>query len=229
MDKKHGFDRSKLDAPKLDKTEASKKISDLMLEREQQELEYLPKNRFENKSFSHAEFNKLWEKQKRKDEKKKKQTKEDRSMIKWDGISAANDAGMNGTVDFVGIDADYEDLYSKDDFNHSNFASKLDSGSESNPESDLELSEEESNNDYYEGHNKNKDDTMKRLKDLEDMRKKEDEEYDGLEFSSQKRKSVMDNPMNISSQFGKVIGDSKSAGITYSGNKKIGQRFSGSI
>jgi curved DNA-binding protein CbpA len=218
LDKKNKFDRDFYDtAQKLDKESSTKKISDLMTEREQQDVEYLPKNKFENRTFTPQTFNKFWEQQKRKEEKKKKNDKDDKSVIKWEGIMASNDSGLFGSAEFIGTDANYEDLYDNNDFNNSSFASKLISCSED--DSDSSSIDDDINVDYYELHNKDKNTDIydKKLEDLIKQRNNDDEIYENQDFSSKMRKSVMDNPMNISSQFGKIIGGESIGGISYNG------------
>lgn len=227
LDKKHKYDRELATAPKLDKESINKRILDLKMIREQQDLEYIPNNKFEDIPFTNKEFNKQWDKQQRKKSNKHKNT-DDRSLMKWDGISAANDMGLHGSNDYVSLESNYEDVYNNDDLNTSTYASILDSDDSDDSENEGEdpnddSDDEPDDNDYYEGHNSNKQLTANRYDQLLKQRNEEDQQYETEEFSSKMRQTVMDNPMNISSQFGKVIGDTKVASISYDKNngKKV--------
>lgn len=203
LDKKHNFDRSGLE-DKMTKTEASKKLEDLMLERETQDIECIQPNIFGEKAFSQEEFNRQWERNQRKRDKKgRNRGGTDSSMILWEGISAANDVGLGGSSNFVSIDSDYGNIYSTDDQNSSLFASRLDSEGET--DSDYE-SDDDIDVSYVSGHNQNKDDVMKRFEQLQGMRKTENELYDAREFNDKTWGSVMDNPFNPSKHFNSILG-----------------------
>ncbi len=85
------------------------------------------------------------------------------------------------------------------------YASKLDSGSESEEFPEYS-SDEDIDVSYVTGHNQGKGDVMARFKELEARRKAEEAEYDARQISDGSWKSVLENPMNISSQMGNVIG-----------------------
>ena len=209
LDKKHNFDRKALDDKPMSKKESSKKLEDLMMERENQDIEYAQDNMFEGRAFDQKEFNRQWEKNKRREERKRSGGKGgasgDGSMILWDGISASNDLGLGGATDYVSITSDYGDLYSTDKHNSSLFASKMDSDVET--DSDYESpSEDDIDVSYVDDYNKGKELTMKRFEELQGSRKLEDETYDKREFNDKSWGSVMKNPFNISAQFGNIMG-----------------------
>ena len=86
------------------------------------------------------------------------------------------------------------------------FASKLDSCSESgsfgsDTESDI------GEYDQFDEHNKNQESTRSRYEEMMNSRKIEDEAYDKRELTDKESwKSVYDNPMNISSTMGDIMG-----------------------
>ena len=205
IDKKHGFDRNTLEDDPLSKKDIDKRLQDLMMEREQQDIEYIPSNIFEGKSFNTSEFNKSWEKQKRKDARKSKSKISDGSVILWDGISAANDVGIGGSVDYISVNNNYEDLYANENSNSSIFASKIDLESD-NDDDFSESSDDDIDVSYTTNFNKNKDNVMERFKEYEQSRKLDDDIYEKREFGDKSWKNVMENPMNISSQMGNHIG-----------------------
>ncbi len=207
LDKKHNFDRKKLDDAPMSKKEASKRLEDLMMERENQDIECVQNNMFDGRAFDQKEFNKQWERNKKKEERKGKgkHREGDNSLVQWEGISAANDVGLGGSSDYVSINTDYGDLYSTDKHNSSGFASKMDSDIstdseyESPSDDDIDVS-------YVDGHNKDKTDIMKRFEELQGRRKVENDDYDKREFNDKSWGSVMNNPFNVSAQFGNLMG-----------------------
>jgi curved DNA-binding protein CbpA len=204
MDKRTGFDRKKLDDVPLSKADIDKRMQDLMIERENQDIEYVPKNLFEGRDFNPSTFHKEWEKQKRKDEKRLKNSNNDRSIVTWEGVSAANDIGIDGSTDYISATGDYGDLYI-DNKKGSLFAQKLDSGSDS--EGEYSESSDDIDVSYVTGHNSNKGSVMDKFKEYEQSRKLEDDSYENRGFNDETTwKSVMDNPMNISSQMNTMIG-----------------------
>lgn len=207
LDNKHGFDRQLYDEQPMTKHDASRKYNDLMMEREQSEIEYTPKDLFGgNTKPSAMEFNKEWEKMKKREEKKKNKNKDcDGSIVAWEGVGAFNDVGLGGATDFVSID-NYEDLYVDKNFDTTEFATRMDSdvemdsAFESDNDSDIDVS-------YVTGHNKNKEDIMRKFANMESRRKVEEDEYEKRELHNEKSwKTVMDNPMNISASMGTILG-----------------------
>jgi hypothetical protein len=209
LDERHGFNRKDLDKKPISKKKAEKKMGDLMMEREQQDIEYQPKNMFgDGKQYNATDFNKQWEKMKKYENRKSKNKTggQDGSIVQWEGISAANDMGMGGSTDYVSINSNYEDLYSTDKFAGTGFADKLDS---ENSDSDFRLSDisdDDIDTSYVTNHNKDKGDIMKKFQEYENFRKNEDIEYDNRQFTDKSWKNVMDNPFNVSAQVGSMVG-----------------------
>ena len=208
LDERHGFNRKDLDEKPISSKKASKKMGDLLMEREQQDIEYQPKDLFTGgKSFNLTDFNKQWDKMKKMEDRKgKKTTGTDSSLVQWDGVSAANDMGLGGATDYVSIDNNYEDLYTKDNFN-TGFATRLDSDSENSEFNLSDISDDGIDTSYVTNHNKDKGDIMKKFDEYQNFRIKEDTEYDNREFNDNKVwKNVLENPFNVSAQMGNIIG-----------------------
>lgn len=206
MDKKHGFNRTDLTETALSTEDFNKKMQDMEFSRNalNDELATKQHNLFEGRSFNPLEFNKAWEKKQRQ-EKKKKNGNGDTSMTLWDGLSASNDFGMGGTSDYVGLDSDYGDLYAKNNYNTSQFASKLDDISENGD--NVSVASDDIDVSYVTDHNKNNTDVNKRFEDYLKTRERDDEYYNAREFGDVNSwKSVYDNPMNISSSMGTMVG-----------------------
>ena len=100
LDKLHGAD--KLSIEKISNDDASRKLEDLLFQREIDELEYKPKNIFENKSFNSKTFNNEFLRNKKKNEKKKNKNQ----IITYNEINA-----INSENNFVNINDDYSKLY----------------------------------------------------------------------------------------------------------------------
>jgi hypothetical protein len=207
MDKRHGFKRNELDDEPMSTEDFNKKLQDMQFSRSalDDELATRQKNMFEGRSFNPIEFNKAWEKKKRHDEKKKGKSNSDTSMTLWDGLSAANDFGIGGTTNYVGLDSDYGDLYAKNNYNTSQFASTLDDISDNGD--NMSVGSDDIDVSYVTGHNKDNSDVNKRFEEYMKSRETEDEYYNAREFGDTNSwKSVYDNPMNISASMGTMVG-----------------------
>jgi len=207
MDKRHGFKRNELDDEPLSVDDFNKKLQDISFSRSalDDELATNQKNMFEGRSFNPIEFNKAWEKKKRQNEKRKGNGNSDTSMTLWDGLSASNDFGIGGTTDYVGIDNDYGDLYTKTNYNTSQYSSILDNISENGD--DASVASDDIDVSYVTGHNKDNSDVSKRFDEYMKSRERDDEYYNAREFGDNNSwKSVFDNPMNISSSMGTTVG-----------------------
>lgn len=207
LDKQRGLDREKLKERPLNTDETNRRYEDLQLSRDQDLIEYVPDNAFEGRAFSSDEFNKNWAMYKKREEKKRGNKGGDRSLLKWDGIAAANDFGMSGGSDYISID-NYEDIFADDNFNDSSmFASRLDDSDNGGfSDSGSEFSDTDLNYDKFDDHDKNKEQTMMSFEERLKQREIEDKEYDNRELKDKKSwKSVFENPMNISSTMGDII------------------------
>jgi len=192
LDKKHKVNRNEATAIAL--KDARRKMDDLAMEREQQAIEIAPKQIFDKSNFTQQDFNKHFLKNKKKEEKKNKQSK-DRSVVLWDGVSASNDMGTIG-ASFVSVDHDYEDLYVDENFESTGLASANVNNSESSEEASSVMSEEIDDS-YLE---KNQRGTLTdEFSKFMNKRNTETKMYDAREMGKD-WKSLDDNPFNISTQ-----------------------------
>lgn len=207
MDRKHGFDRSKLDDEPLTTEDFTNKLKNMELSRKalDDELSTKQRNMFEGRTFNPVDFNKAWEKRKKQETKRKGATNSDKSLTLWDGMMASNDFGIGGTSNYIGLDNDYGDLYSSSNYGTSQFASTLE-------DIDDDIDNVSVNSDdidvgYVTNHNKDNSDVNKRFEEYMKTRENDDEYYNAREFGdSNAWKDVMDNPMNISASMGTMIG-----------------------
>lgn len=205
LDNKHGFNREKLTEKALDKKELEKKMSDLVMSRESQEIECTPEKLFEGDRFDPVSFNKAFMRRKKIEEKKKqKESDPNRALTLWGGVGAAFDEGLTGSSSYVPVTNNYDDLYASDN-TAGLYSSKLDSNSEG--EDDIVLSDDDYKDDYN-SHNKNRnmEDIEALFKKMKAERELETEMFDKRQINDPSWKSVMENPMNISAQFGNVVG-----------------------
>lgn len=207
MDKKHNFKRSDLDEEPMTTEDFNRKMQDMEFSRKamDDELSTTQRNMFEGKTWNALDFNKAWEKKKRHDEKRKGKKDSDTSLTLWDGLTAANDYGTGGTSDYVGLESDYGDLYSAKNYNTSTFSSILDEVSEN--EDNMSVCSDEIDVSYVTNHNKDNSDVDKRFNEYMKSRERDDEYYNAREFGDVNSwKSVYENPLNISSSMGTMIG-----------------------
>ena len=143
LNKKHGVSKKDLESPGLSKHITDKKLADLKIQRETQDLELTHKNIFKNKDFDLDMFNEKWDlkQSKSQSQTKLKNNLQDKSLIKWDGISASNDTGSSV---FAPVSGDYDALYAEVNFADSSaYANVLDSQSDVSSENyDLALSDD---------------------------------------------------------------------------------------
>jgi curved DNA-binding protein CbpA len=185
---------------KINKQEMTKHIQELLAQRDVESIELAQKNVFEGRSFNPNEFNNIFEKNKRKEEKKLKKRQEDGDMVLYeDKFTAFNDTGLGN---FISVEQDYSDIYNdKQDFKDQSKFTKLNKFNE-----DIEVSSDsdfEYSNSYVDyKNNKLTDDELKRKlteRDLDTMK------YDKLGFNE--FKSVFDDQFGISKDFGTLIGN----------------------
>ena len=182
MDKKRNFNREEHESAPMSSSEASRRYNDLIMSREQEFIEYAPKNLFGgNLQPSAIDFNTKWEIMKGKEKKKKNN---ESSVIPWDSVGASNEFGYGETVSYTSINKiedifnDENDENNNDDDMNINFSSKvnledvdeLDLDSDSNNSLNIDVS-------YVTDYNKNKEDTMKKYHEYEQMRHLEDLKY----------------------------------------------------
>lgn len=223
LDQKHGFDRKKFEESALTVEETNRRFNDLELGRQQDEIEFVPKNRFEEIPYTPDDFNKMFVRNKLKEDKKRGKHGSDSSIIAWEGISAANDTGMEGATDFVSIDHNYEDLYTDKNFNGASlYASRLDSDIESvGSESSFDMGDDEEWAEH-DGYKLNKDDINNKFEQMMSRRTLENKEYDNREMHDKESwKSVLDNPFTISSSMGTVLGGTDFSQLDGPKRKKV--------
>lgn len=210
LDKKHGFDRHKFEESALTKEETDRRFSELMDSRELDAIEFTPKQKFDDsRPWDPDSFNKMFVKNKFKDNNKKSKREGDKSIIAWEDVSAVNDFGINGTNNYVSIDNNYEDLYTNNNFNDTSiYASKLDSDSDksiSDSEKDSDI--DDIDMDEHDGYKYNKDNVDAKYEEMLNRRTLENTSYDNREMHDKNSwKSVLDNPFSISSSMGTVLG-----------------------
>lgn len=100
MDRKSGFDRSKYNEQPLSSVDAIKKLKDMELEREQEELEFQQPELFTAGNFDREKFNALFEL-------KYKQNQKDNQLMKHTGLpSAFNDVAGSSFISCEGEEGD---------------------------------------------------------------------------------------------------------------------------
>jgi curved DNA-binding protein CbpA len=200
LNKLRGFDPDKV-KERLDKRELDKEIDDLRVRRDMDFIELSQKNMFEGRQFNPSEFNKLFEKDKKKQEKKTKKKQEKGEIVKvGEEFTAFND---NGLDNFISVDADYGDPFGDSNFKENTLFGKLD-----NAPSDGEISsdDEYEYKNEYDKHNYDRDmkSTDDRLSQL--MRERESFDTNLKDTKTAGYKDVMEDQFGISRHFGKMIG-----------------------
>lgn len=201
INKMRGFDPSKMDE-KLDKNALSREIDNIKAQRDADLIELEQKNLFEGRSFNPSEFNKLFEKNKKKKEKAERKKKEKGELIKYgEEFTAFND---NGIENFISVDADYSELFGSDKFRENTMFSNI-NNEENYDVSDL--SDVDSDyDDSYLNHNADRD--MSKTEDKLKQMMLEREMFDNTlkDVKTAGYKDVMNDQFGISRQFGKMIG-----------------------
>lgn len=104
---------------KLSKQDMTKQMQELLAQRDVESIELAQRNMFGDRSFNPNEFNNIFEKNKRKEDKKLKKRQELGDMVVYeDKFTAFNDTGLGN---FISVDQDYGDIYNdeyeyKDDY-----------------------------------------------------------------------------------------------------------------
>lgn len=185
FDKKHGINRNDT---VLSKDDMNKRVDDLFLDRKQQDIECMPDLKLDMNLSStdfNKQFNKMWEKQY-----KSKQPSLNKSVVVWDGMACSDDIGTTGDQ-FIDINSDYSDLY-------------IGSGSTSY-ETGLETIEENSDTGSLSSNEEEEAFTEQTFNEFMRQRELETDRLNNLGFTE--FGTVMDNPLTVSSQLGKIVGD----------------------
>jgi len=210
LNKARGFDPSKQD-DKLNKEDLKREMDDLRTRRDVDMIELKQKNMFEGRSFNPSEFNKIFEKDKKKREKVEKTKREKGELIRFgEEFTAFND---NGLDNFISIESDYSNPFGSDQFKENTLYGKLEN--EDFNLSDISSGEEEIG-DMYNLHNANRDEssTNRRLDDL--LKERESLNTSLKNIQTAGFKDVMEDQFGISRNFGKIIGKD----ITQKNNKQ---------
>jgi curved DNA-binding protein CbpA len=194
-----GFDQKDVDI-KYDKRTSDKLFQDLQAQRDMESFEIAQKNLFEGRSFNPNEFNKMFEKNKKKEEKKQKIKQTMGEMVKYDeSFTAFNDTGVGN---FISVNDDYGELFGKEDFRSSTSFSRNKTGMSDDELSISSISDIEYDDDYY-NHSKKKISTDD-IRKFEKMRNQDTMKFDKMSLNE--FKSVMDDQFGISKDFGTIIG-----------------------
>ena len=198
INKLRGFDPEKM-KDKLDKHYLDKHITDLKAQRDIDEIELTKKNLFDGRQFNPSEFNNIFEKDKKKQDKKLKKKQESGEVVKFgEDFTAFND---NGLDNFISVDKDYSDPFGENNFRENNLYGKI---KDNFSVSDISSDEDDNNN--YDNHNLDRDSqkTGDKLADLMKQRGLFDNNLKDTKTAGYK--DVMEDQFGISRQFGKMIG-----------------------
>lgn len=212
MNIKHGYNENGDNS--MNKEEYNRRMEDLINLREQEEaeLEIEQDNPFDGRSFNSNEFNKMFERKKRRDDEKRKKG----GLAKYnDSVSASND--LEDNLNGVSIN-NYDSLYSDtkfDDYNanyagiNSGMINISDNISDNNSDDDVSIDSLDDNiEDTYDSHNKgvSKDKLDVAMKKLMAERNTQDSKFENMvdaDFGS-----AINDKYGISKDFGFMIGDS---------------------
>ena len=210
MDKKHNFKREELSKAPLTVDESKKRYADIMQQRETEDLDLLPSNLFEGgKSFNNVDFNRHWEIQQKKLEKKNKKSRGigGNDLVLWDGLAAASDTGMDGTDNYVKLN-DIGELYCEN-LGSSNFGNIINDDDIISSGSDSDINMDEIDISYVTNHSQNKikgETGNEYSKFIEDRNKDLRFQDEVSQTDTAYWGDIKKNPMNISSQLGEVFG-----------------------
>ena len=195
-----GFNPAELDI-KFDANTSKKLFQDLQAQRDMEEFELAQKNLFESRAFNPSEFNKMFEKNKKKEDKKIKMKQAKGEMVKFDdSFTAFNDTGVGN---FISVNDDYGELFGKDDFKSSTTFSKNKNDIDNLDDLSMSSISDEDIEDTYNNHKlKITNDEIDRFTRQRDM---ETNKFDKLNLNE--FKSVMDDQFGISKDFGTIIGN----------------------
>jgi len=200
LNKARGFEPDKL-KEKLSKSDFDKEAEDLIARRDTELIELSQRNLFEGRSFNRSEFNKIFEKDKKKHEKKLKKKQESGEIAKIDDhFTAFND---NGLDNFISIDADYSDPFGEGgNIKENTLFGKI---TKQFSVSDIS-SDDDDYNDDYKSHNQNRDITSAEDAYSKMMREREMFDNNLKDTKTAGYKDVMEDQFGISRQFGKMLG-----------------------
>lgn len=190
---------------KMDKKIFERGMQDLMTQRDIENIELAKKNIFNGRTFNPSEFNKIFEKNKKKEEKALKKKQMSGEIVNYDeNFTAFNDTGLNN---FISVNDDYGELFGKDDFRDNNLFSKTKQDNDDIDLSDSDISIDDDYDNSYINHKNNKlsgndfDKLLSKRAEEDILYKKEN--INREEFF----KDVMHDQFGISKDFGVIVGD----------------------
>lgn len=178
LDKLRGIDRSKYNEKPMESETAVKRLRDLEMSREQDEIEFIQPNMFGKTPFDHDKFHILFE---------LKNKTEDDALVKYNGApSAFNEVGESSFISFNGNNEDkYDNLY-----NENETVSGINYGSVNKDSRKIQISEEDFEalsrmkmKSSYKTHNIKDDDYKEEIKKRLAERENEDQLYNSKSFN----------------------------------------------
>jgi curved DNA-binding protein CbpA len=131
---------------KLDSKNMQSHIMDLQAQRDTESIEFTKSNIFNEEQFNHEVFNKKFNQSKSKEEAiKRKQIEKGEITVYDDKFTAYNDINIGN---FIGVNDDYGNLYSNDNFKDSTVFTKTHPNAKTNSDSDSD-SDSDVNSDSY--------------------------------------------------------------------------------
>lgn len=204
LNKKAGYDPEQAKNV-LTKQETDQRYEDLIASRDLDRIEALKPDPFAGRAFNPVEFNKMFEKDKKKRDKKEHILQSNGQLTKYnEGFTAFNDDTTGTSFVNVNFDEDvpYEDLYVEDNFGGSTAFGKIDKSYEF---SDGEISVSSEEYEDYDLHNKNKEKTNISYEELLKLRKEEDKLYNSMKYKD--FKDATHDQFGISKDFGVMVGN----------------------
>lgn len=203
MDKKRDFDSTKKMGQteyKIDHGAFNQMMDDCKFTRKQDEADCMPKYQ----KMDNETFNKQFEKVKIKKERKRKPKNDNKSIIKWEGLSAYGDHGSScGNYMKITQDGEYDDLFEETEEQTYQYT-KLTSDDEHSLSSvDDDLMEDI---ECIGGNYASKQMTMQDYETKMKEREIDDSHFDKRQSNDGSWGNIMENPFNISCQMGSIVG-----------------------
>ena len=208
LDIKHGFNIDEQKA--MDVDEFQRRIEDSQYQREQEDLNINHYNPFEGRDFDPATFNKLFERQQRKQKHKKKSNKSSElANVNDNDISPFTDQ-LDADFGSAALADNYQNLY--DDTQYKGESSRFGGYDDdySIDDSDISIDSIDSNDDtYYDKHREGatEQDLNSALERMKLERDNQDSFFQNMTDGNYK--SVIDDKYGISKDFGFIIGTDK--------------------
>ena len=203
MDKKRDFDSTKKMGQteyKIDHGAFNQMMDDCKFTRKQDEADCMPKYQ----KMDNETFNKQFEKIKIKKERKRKPKNDDKSIIKWEGLSAYGDHGQScGNYMKITQDGEYNDLFEETEEQTYQYTKLTSDDEQSLSSVDDDLMEDiECVGSKYAGKQMTMQDYETKMKE----REMDDSHFDKRRSNDGSWGNIMENPFNISCQMGSIVG-----------------------